>query len=183
MSKKANLVDLDGYDAKTRQMMEGMAAAENRALAARAEEECECKEGMFPSVGRRGFLAAAGAAGATALMTHSANAAVPGAMDYPVQKDPTREQGRLTNDDGGYGSRSQFESEVRWRFPTATKESSWTMTPLDKSQGIVTPSGLHFERHHGGIPATPPRRLLAVPDPHGRHAGQRSCRPPHSRDV
>mgnify|MGYP000604401036 CR=1 FL=1 len=44
MSKKT---ELDGYDAKTRRMMKGMAAAENRALAARAEEECECKEGMF----------------------------------------------------------------------------------------------------------------------------------------
>ena len=143
--------------------MEGMAAAENRALAARAEEECECKEGMFPSIGRRGFLAAAGAAGAAALVTRGANAAAPpGAMDYPVQKDPTSEQGRLTSADGGYGSRSQFESEVRWRFPTATKESSWTMVPLDKSQGIITPSGLHFERHHGGIPNIDPAKHTLI---------------------
>ena len=155
--------DLDGYDAKTRRMMKGMAAAENRALAARAEEECECKEGMFPSIGRRGFLAAAGAAGAAALVTRGANAAAPpGAMDYPVQKDPTSEQGRLTSADGGYGSRSQFESEVRWRFPTATKESSWTMVPLDKSQGIITPSGLHFERHHGGIPNIDPAKHTLI---------------------
>ena len=155
--------DLDGYDAKTRRMMKGMAAAENRALAARAEEECECKEGMFPNIDRRGFLAAAGAAGAAALVTRGANAAAPpGAMDYPVQKDPVSEQGRLTNDDGGYGSRSQFESEVRWRFPTATKESSWTMVPLDKSKGIITPSGLHFERHHGGIPNIDPAKHTLV---------------------
>ena len=155
--------DLDGYDAKTRRMMKGMAAAENRALAARAEEECECKEGMFPNIDRRGFLAAAGAAGAAALVTRGANAAAPpGAMDYPVQKDPVSEQGRLTNDDGGYGSRSQFESEVRWRFPTATKESSWTMVPLDKSKGIITPSGLHFERHHGGIPNIDPAKHMLV---------------------
>jgi len=160
MSKKT---ELDGYDAKTRRMMKGMAAAENRALAARAEEECECKEGMFPNIGRRGFLAAAGAAGAAALVTRGANAAAPpGAMDYPVQKDPVSEQGRLTNDDGGYGSRSQFESEVRWRFPTATKESSWTMVPLDKSKGIITPSGLHFERHHGGIPNIDPAKHMLV---------------------
>ncbi len=154
--------DLDGYDAKTRRMMKGMAAAENRALAARAEEECECKEGMFPNIDRRGFLAAAGAVGAVgaaSLVTRGANAATPpGAINYPVQKDPTSEQGRLTNDDGGYGSRSQFEGEVRWRFPTATKESSWTMTPLDKSKGIITPSGLHFERHHGGIPNINPAK-------------------------
>jgi sulfane dehydrogenase subunit SoxC len=30
------------------------------------------------------------------------------------------------------------------------------MTPLDSSKGIVTPSGLHFERHHGGIPNIDP---------------------------
>ncbi len=40
MGKKT---DLDGYDTKTRRMMKGMAEAENRALASRSEEECECK--------------------------------------------------------------------------------------------------------------------------------------------
>jgi len=48
----SNKNDLDGYDAKTRRMMKGMAEAENQALAARAEEECECKDGMFPSMDR-----------------------------------------------------------------------------------------------------------------------------------
>ncbi|OED38513.1 sulfite dehydrogenase [Chromatiales bacterium (ex Bugula neritina AB1)] len=106
---------------------------------------------------RRKFLAGAALTGAT-IATTAANpaAAAAGAIDYPIQADPTKEQGRLTNDDGGYGSRSQFESEARWRYPTATKESSWTMTPLESSQGIVTPSGLHFERHHAGIPNIDP---------------------------
>lgn len=157
-------VDFDGYDEKTRHHIEGMIEAEERAIRQRKAEEdgelCECKEGMFPGTDRRGFLTGATAvagAGAAALLGRSALAAAPpGAMDYPVQSDPTKEQGRLTNDDGGYGSRSQFETEVRWRFPTATKESSWTMTPLDKGQGIITPSGLHFERHHGGIPNIDP---------------------------
>ncbi len=156
MSRK---VDLDEYDEKTRRNIEGMIEAEERAIRQRNMEEkeelCECKDGMFPSTDRRSFLAgatAAAGAGAAALLGRSASAAPPGAMDYPVQADPTKEQGRLTHDDGGYGSRAQFENEVRWRFPTATKESSWTMTPLDKSDGIITPSGLHFERHHGGIP-------------------------------
>ena len=78
MGKKT---DLDGYDAKTRRMMKGMAAAEDRALASRSEEECECKDGMFPSMDRRGFLtgaAAAGAAGAAVLATRGAVAAPPG---------------------------------------------------------------------------------------------------------
>ena len=37
--------------------------------------------------------------------------------------------------DGGYGSRSQFETEVRVRFPTANENTSWSFTPLDKMSG------------------------------------------------
>jgi len=119
-------------------------------------EDCDCKEGMFPSAGvtdRRGFLK--GAAMATvgaASMPGLALAAPAGSKDFPVQADPTKMQGRAILEDGGYGFRSQFETEVRERFPTKTKQSSWTMTPLAQGQGIVTPTGLHFERHHGGIP-------------------------------
>jgi sulfane dehydrogenase subunit SoxC len=156
------------YDEPTQALIQGMIKAEQQAIARRKKEsksereECECKDGMFPEIGadtmtsRRQFLAAT--AGAAALAAGSvANAAIPaGAKDYPVQDDPTKVQGRPTNDDGGYGSRSQFETEARWRYPTATKESSWTMTPLDSGNGIITPSGLHFERHHGGIPNIDP---------------------------
>ena len=79
-----------------------------------------------------------------------------------MPEDPTKVQGRLTGDDGGYGTRSQFETEVRWRFPTATQESSWTMAPLEHGHGIITPSGLHFERHHGGIPTIDPARHTLI---------------------
>jgi len=41
-------------------------------------------------------------------------------------------------------------------FPTANEYSSWSMTPLDKVVGNLTASGLHFERHHGGIPTIDP---------------------------
>ena len=156
------------YDERTRAMVDAMVEAEERALAARKAEleDCECKEGMFPTGGRpatrRSFLAASAAmAGGTTLGLAAGGAraaAPPGAIEFPVPDDPTKIQGRLTNDDGGYGTRSQFESEVRWRFPTATKESSWTMTPLESGHGIITPSGLHFERHHGGIPNIDPAR-------------------------
>lgn len=33
---------------------------------------------------------------------------------------------------------------------------SWT--PLEALEGIITPSGLHFERHHNGVPAIDPRQ-------------------------
>ncbi|MGI9354600.1 MAG: sulfite dehydrogenase [Rhizobiaceae bacterium] len=106
---------------------------------------------------RRRFMAGAAAvAAAVPAVAHAA--APPGAKEFDVPADPTKQQGRLTNADGGYGSRSQFESAVRWRFPTATQESSWTMTPLSDSRGTITPSGLHFERHHGGIPTINPAK-------------------------
>ena len=150
-------------DDDIRRHMEGMMEAEKHVLLAREQEieECECKGGMFPNqaTGRRAFLlGAAATAAAVGTMPRGANAKPPaGAMEFEVPVDATKVQGRMTNDDGGYGSRSQFESEARWRFPTKTKESSWTMTPLAKGEGTITPSGLHFERHHGGIPTINPK--------------------------
>lgn len=109
---------------------------------------------------RRAVLTAA--AGGASLIAGTASVggalagAPPGAEEFPVPADPTKEQGRPTHDDGGYGTRSQFETEVRVRYPTATAESSWTLTPLAAGHGVITPSGLHFERHHGGIPTIDP---------------------------
>ena len=37
---------------------------------------------------------------------------------------------------------------------------SWT--PLESLEGIVTPSGLHFERHHNGVPAIDPEQHRLV---------------------
>jgi len=53
-----------------------------------------------------------------------------------------------------YGMPSQFENDVvrrtvDWLTPTA--ESSISFTPLHDMHGIITPNGLHFERHHGGV--------------------------------
>ncbi|MDH3638446.1 MAG: sulfite dehydrogenase [Gammaproteobacteria bacterium] len=146
------------YDDETRRLIDAMREAEERAIAARFEASLDysgapAESGQRGVATRRQFLfGAAALAGTGSMLPRLASAAPPGAMDFPVPADSTREQGRLTNDDGGYGSRSQFEDEVRWRFPTATKESSWTMTPLADGMGVITPSGLHFERHHGGIP-------------------------------
>ena len=44
------------------------------------------------------------------------------------------------------------------RFPTANEYTSWSFTPLDKMLGNLTASGLHFERHHGGIPTIDPAK-------------------------
>ncbi|HEX2669970.1 MAG TPA: molybdopterin-dependent oxidoreductase, partial [Polyangiaceae bacterium] len=154
------------------QIMDQMVAAEQRHIAQRQaqESECECRDGMFPSrapTSRRTFLVAArsttGAAAAAALSGAAlAQAAPPGAQHFDAPADPTKEQGRAVAADGGYGSRSQFEAEVRVRFPTANEYTSWSFTPLDKMLGNLTASGLHFERHHGGIPTIDPAKHLLV---------------------
>ncbi len=103
-------------------------------------------------VDRRRFMAGALAAvGSAGMMTRAAA----GAVEHDVPPDASKVQG-YPLDDTSYGSRSQFETEMRTRFKTATAQSSWTLTPLEKSQGIVTPSGLHFERSHGGTAVIDP---------------------------
>ncbi|MBX2837881.1 MAG: sulfite dehydrogenase [Gammaproteobacteria bacterium] len=53
-----------------------------------------------------------------------------------------------------YGSPSQFERGVVRRdvsWLTADAKSSVNFTPIHELDGIITPNGLCFERHHGGI--------------------------------
>ncbi len=53
----------------------------------------------------------------------------------------------------GYGRPSQFEANVQRRQSpglTQTAQASVSFAPLQSLFGIVTPSGLHFERHHQG---------------------------------
>lgn len=151
------------YGPAERHMAESLVELERRILEQKAREDCDCKEGMFNGLSRRSLLAGSLAAGGAALSAGRAAAeAPPGAVEYYVQPDPTKEQGRTILDDGGYGSRSQFENEVRWRYPTASLDSSWSMTPLASGHGIITPSGLHFERHHAGIPTIDPRRHTLI---------------------
>src|SRR5579864_5263132 len=59
-----------------------------------------------------------------------------------------------------YGSRSKFETAKRY-FQTDTRaplEEASSRTPLHDTYGIITPSSLHFERHHSGVPEIDPAR-------------------------
>jgi sulfane dehydrogenase subunit SoxC len=153
------------YDEKSRRMAEKMVMAEARHIAQREAQECDCKDGMFPRspASRRKFLFAAGSAASLAGSTAAlAQKAPPGAVYYDVPADSTKELGRAVTAEGGYGSRSQFETEVRVRFPTANEYTSWSFTPLDKMVGNLTASGLHFERHHGGTPTIDPANHSVV---------------------
>ena len=115
--------------------------------------------GLKPSRARRRFVLGSMAAlgGAAGLEPARAAAASLGATEHEVPADATRVQGYPLADTS-YGARSQFETEVRERFKTATPQSSWTFTPLQKGVGIITPSGLHFERSHGGTAVIDPAR-------------------------
>ena len=57
-----------------------------------------------------------------------------------------------------YGDPSEFEDLQRRTVPwlTADAASSISMTPLQDLEGIITPSGVVFERYHGGIPNVNP---------------------------
>ena len=63
---------------------------------------------------------------------------------------------------GPYGERSPFEKAVRWTRESKTPETGSSFTPLRDSFGILTPSALHYERHHSGIPAIDPARHRLV---------------------
>ena len=63
--------------------------------------------------------------------------------------DPTRVPGRGPSP---YGSRAR--GETAQRLTTATH----SLTPHQSLHGIITPSALHFERHHNGVPMINPDR-------------------------
>ncbi len=60
-----------------------------------------------------------------------------------------------------YGLPSPHEKNIRRRENpglTPTPHSSVGFTPLQNLFGIITPSGLHFERHHAGVPDIDPQQ-------------------------
>ncbi len=63
---------------------------------------------------------------------------------------------------GPYGERSPFEKAVRWRRDSKTPETGSSFTPLQDSVGMLTPSSLHYERHHSGIPTIDPAQHRLV---------------------
>jgi sulfane dehydrogenase subunit SoxC len=65
----------------------------------------------------------------------------------------------------GYGSPAKYESRVTRTLiqsQPGTTGSGASRTPLEVLDGMITPSGLHFERHHSGVPDIDPakHRLL-----------------------
>ena len=66
-----------------------------------------------------------------------------------------------------YGLPSVYEAGVVRRkrtggSPYPTRKAAASRTPLQDLHGVITPNGLHYERHHSGVPAIDPNdhRLL-----------------------
>ncbi|MBN1237268.1 MAG: sulfite dehydrogenase [Gammaproteobacteria bacterium] len=100
----------------------------------------------------QGGAAAVGAAGLELLTARPAAAAEP--PDVPQwMKAPGAGM-------SGHGERSRHESHVQRTVGSqpGTTGSGGSRTPLEHLEGIITPSALHFERHHAGVPDIDPDR-------------------------
>ena len=113
------------------------------------------KDRDLPAPSRRGFLSTVVAGGVT----------LAGGSSALAQQDPGKAKNQPPNvpdwskvlGDGvaahPYGKPSKFENHVVRRdveWLTASRESSVNFTPLHELDGIITPNGLCFERHHAG---------------------------------
>jgi sulfane dehydrogenase subunit SoxC len=104
------------------------------------------------TAGRRGFLAgalAAAVAGAQAQTQVSASAGDPNILNLPAHSKGLGQPVASRP----YGLPSEFEKNLQRReSPGLTRVggASVSFAPLQSLFGIITPSGLHFERHHQG---------------------------------
>jgi sulfane dehydrogenase subunit SoxC len=110
---------------------------------------------------RRNLLKTAALVGASAALAGKASAqtAAPDPLITDIQ-DWNRTLGPGV-DAAPYGKPSKFEAHVvRRNVPwlTADTASSVNFTPLHELDGVVTPNGLCFERHHSGVAEIEPSK-------------------------
>ena len=123
------------------------------------------------TISRRRVLAA-GSAGIVGAALPIAGQSPDQAARPKVPADPTKVQGPLSTD---VGARSPFERPKRVSLGERRTSS---LSPLQDLDGIITPSDLHFERHHGGVPAIDPERYSLTDPRHGRSADGLHARRP-----
>src|SRR6267142_127679 len=111
---------------------------------------------MKRTIDRRTFLArGAGVAGAAAagLVAPAARAADAPPAVPPWMQVPGKPM-------SGYGQPSKFEEPVKrflvQPYGPLSPGTGASRTPLHLLEGTITPNGLHFERHHNGVPDIDP---------------------------
>ena len=98
---------------------------------------------------RRALLGVVGGAAAAGLIRTRADAVNLLSAPVPAQPpDPTKVLGPVPSELGQRAPGERPRREVTQALPSGA-----SVTPLQDLEGIITPSDLHFERHHGGVPA------------------------------
>lgn len=104
---------------------------------------------MFETKIKRRALLGGAIASATIALVKSAT----GQLVSALVPDPTKTPGVPP---GALGTRSTFEHLVKIPSDTSSR------TPLQDLLGTITPSDLHYERHHGGVPVIDPHNYELV---------------------
>jgi sulfane dehydrogenase subunit SoxC len=110
-------------------------------------ENAEVEKTSVQKIKRRSLLGAA--LSATIAMVQTSAGKVFAQVPVPLVDDPTKKTGPLP---GLVGTRSPYEKPVKKPSDISSR------SPLQNFYGIITPSDLHFERHHAGVPAIDPNK-------------------------
>ncbi|GAB4003799.1 sulfite dehydrogenase [Spirosoma migulaei] len=101
-------------------------------------------------ISRRTMLGGAATAAVAIVQTASGKTIQAGvSVAELLPDDPTKQVGTLA---GEVGTRSAFEKLVKKPSDISSR------SPLQDFYGIITPSDLHFERHHAGVPVIDPAK-------------------------
>lgn len=120
----------------------------------RIEDGTQPESASRMKVDRRTLLAGAGGLAGAMLAKMAGGATVQTAPESELALDPTKVQGRPARE---LGQRAPSEQPRRLVFG-----SDFSVTPHQDLYGLVTPSDLHFERHHGGVPRIAPESYRLV---------------------
>ncbi|MET3126615.1 sulfane dehydrogenase subunit SoxC [Arcicella rosea] len=106
------------------------------------EKIIEITQNSPKTISRRTLLG--GAATVAVAIVQSASGK---SIQKAIVEDPTKQVGNLA---GEIGTRSSFVKSVKKPSDISSR------SPLQDFYGMITPSDLHFERHHAGIPVIDP---------------------------
>ncbi len=103
----------------------------------------------FPKkISRRTLLGGAATAAVAIVQSAQGKTIQKGIAENSIE-DPTKQIGTLA---GEIGTRSPFVKSVKKPSDISSR------SPLQDFYGMITPSDLHFERHHAGVPAIDPTK-------------------------